>query len=527
MGDNPNSSHGWRYFPLKKGAKTPAHTGWQVEATNDPAKITDWLESGHDLGIACGKDSNLFVVDVDSAAAHQQLSEIEKRAREIFPPTYTVHTSKDPDTGFQKYQLYFQHPTVPTPLHNAAKIKGGIDIRTEGGLAVAPDARSIRDHEYQAQNDLAPAELPKQLIWALEKLQEKKRQDATPTANTTPNKITEGSRNQTLTSRAGVLRSIGLEREAIEDALRALNPKLFDPPLPQSEVATIAASVSKYAPHEARAKANETLARKVFLVTSKSILEVENERGEWLWPNVVLYSELNLFVGDPDTGKTFVTINAIAHLTTGRPFPYSKKSFEPRKVLIFCHEDSYGGKWKPRLLVAGADLSKVIPVHGIGTSADDEDPLPLCLDQQPHLDVMKQTLIAEPEIAMLVIDPLSDFIGECDIYKPTVRQITRPLTKIARDTGVALLVIHHTNKRPAESAIKAAAGNQQLTAAVPNAWFFDENADVKGERFMLQIRNKADKNGDSSTESSVNLGLKHSSPTTRKRQSMDVALSSS
>ncbi len=58
--------------------------------------------------------------------------------------------------------------------------------------------------------------------------------------------ITEGRRNETLTSIAGSMRRRGLDQEDIRTALLAHNRKRCEPPLPEREVSAIAASVSRY-----------------------------------------------------------------------------------------------------------------------------------------------------------------------------------------------------------------------------------------------------------------------------------------
>src|SRR5262250_1303241 len=57
-------------------------------------------------------------------------------------------------------------------------------------------------------------------------------------------KILEGQRNDFLTSRAGEMRRLGFDVQAITAALLAENSKYVDPPLPEREVQKIAESVS-------------------------------------------------------------------------------------------------------------------------------------------------------------------------------------------------------------------------------------------------------------------------------------------
>jgi hypothetical protein len=51
----------------------------------------------------------------------------------------------------------------------------------------------------------------------------------------------------------------------------------------------------------------------------------------------------------------------------------------------------------------------------------------------------------------------------------------------------------HTTKALIDSVIKSAAGSIQLMAAVQVSWLFIEDSDVKGQRLMLQGRNKSGK----------------------------------
>jgi hypothetical protein len=62
-------------------------------------------------------------------------------------------------------------------------------------------------------------------------------------------KIPDGKRNDTLTSKAGAMRRRDMSQEAIEAALLAENAKC-SPPLPDSDVLTIARSIAKYEPAE-------------------------------------------------------------------------------------------------------------------------------------------------------------------------------------------------------------------------------------------------------------------------------------
>jgi len=236
-------------------------------------------------------------------------------------------------------------------------------------------------------------------------------------------------------------------------------------PLSDEELTTIVNKVYGTAP------------RKLFL-SSGVMANIAKEVITWAVDNVLLKGALNLFIGDPDIGKTLVAILYIARLTR-----------QGKKTVVICREDSYGHIWVPRLEAAGADLNFVIPVFGVAVEGED-DLIPWMLDNLEHLMLLKELLI-EKQAELCLIDPIADFAGSKDLNKAQdVRAITGPLNKIAQEVNVAMLANCHTTKAIVDSVIKTAAGSYQLMAAVAVAWYFMEDRDSPEKRLMMQARNK-------------------------------------
>jgi hypothetical protein len=123
---------GFRVFPLKPGTKIPAIEKWPELATTDEVQIRQWAGSfpGSNWGLACGKDSGVFVVDID---AKRGGLETWKKMNQVngFPKTKIVAT---PHGGFH---FYFKYPSEGE-IRNANDLLPGIDIRGEGGYVVIP-----------------------------------------------------------------------------------------------------------------------------------------------------------------------------------------------------------------------------------------------------------------------------------------------------------------------------------------------------------------------------------------------------
>jgi DNA polymerase III delta prime subunit len=220
--------------------------------------------------------------------------------------------------------------------------------------------------------------------------------------------------------------------------------------------------------------------RKLFLKVG-SMATVENKQLKWLKRHIILAAALNLLVGDPDVGKTLVAIFYIAEL-----------SRSGKKIIIICREDDYSSMWKPRLVVAGANLENIHPVFFVGVEGSEEE-IPWMLDDAAHLELLEETVLSY-KAALCYIDPLADFAGNLNLsLSGDVRKITSALDAIAKRTGAAVLVACHTTKALVDSGIKTASGSFQLMAAVQSSWLLIEDSDVKGQRLMLQGRNKSGK----------------------------------
>src|SRR2546430_11339629 len=76
----------------------------------------------------------------------------------------------------------------------------------------------------------------------------------------------------------------------------------------------------------------------------------------WLWPGRIAAGRLTLIDGDPDQGKSFVTLDLAARLTAGGELPDGCRPSGLMTVLLLSGEDNREDTIVPRLLAAGAGL---------------------------------------------------------------------------------------------------------------------------------------------------------------------------
>src|SRR5690554_6462321 len=91
---------------------------------------------------------------------------------------------------------------------------------------------------------------------------------------------------------------------------------------------------------------------------------VVSQTTKWLWKGRVPLGKLTLLAGDPGLGKSFLTVDLAARVTSGKAWPDGSPGC--RGSVIFLNaEDELEDTICPRLEKAGADLSKCIAVTAL------------------------------------------------------------------------------------------------------------------------------------------------------------------
>lgn len=155
------AARGFHVFPLKVRGKTPAHTGWQEEATRDAAKIRAMFShAAYNVGIFTSRfwdDQALLVVDVDNKNGKDGDSELLRLEIEgdFLADTYTQFTP----TGGR--HLVF---CVDEPVKQGANVLApGLDVRSSGGYIVG--AGSVLEIGAYTANDVDVVAAPQ---WAVD-----------------------------------------------------------------------------------------------------------------------------------------------------------------------------------------------------------------------------------------------------------------------------------------------------------------------------------------------------------------------
>lgn len=165
---------GWRVVPVwrarngvctcRKGercdrpAKHPRTRHGYKDATTDPKKIRAWKWETANVGIATGRESGLLVLDIDPRNGGLDGMEALQKELGRLPGGPVVETS---GAGCH---LYFTHPEGEIRKFLEAD---GVDIKTDGGLVIAPPSIHPSGEEYRwaaRPQDKPPPDLPQSWV---------------------------------------------------------------------------------------------------------------------------------------------------------------------------------------------------------------------------------------------------------------------------------------------------------------------------------------------------------------------------
>lgn len=175
-------------------------------------------------------------------------------------------------------------------------------------------------------------------------------------------------------------------------------------------------------------------------VSLQCAADITPEPIHWLWDGWLAKGKLHIFAGAAGTGKTTIAIALAATITIGGKFPDGSKC-PIGSVLIWSGEDSPADTLVPRLMAAGADLSKL---HFVGdTTANYElrafDP---ATDMQ-SLMIKAATI---PDLALLIIDPIVNAVAGDSHKNGEVRRALQPVVDFGEKLNCAVLGITHFSK---------------------------------------------------------------------------------
>lgn len=202
----------------------------------------------------------------------------------------------------------------------------------------------------------------------------------------------------------------------------------------------------------------------------------------WLWPGRVPSGTIVILSGNKSVGKTVCLLDWAARVTTGADWPDgSPNTRGPKKVLLCSREDDPEKQTLPRLMAAGANVNNILELEIGLKMKGHKNERKVNFDVKRHLEKLTRIIIDNPDICVLILDPVTSYIGSANINKDDeIRPLFDKMMAAAQLTGLTILALVHSNKRSDVDSVQKIMGASSVTAVARTVWTFAEDAEEKG-----------------------------------------------
>jgi putative DNA primase/helicase len=204
----------------------------------------------------------------------------------------------------------------------------------------------------------------------------------------------------------------------------------------------------------------------------------------WLWPGRIAIGKQTLIAGEPGLGKSQIATALVAAVTTGGPWPHEEGKAPLGNAVILSAEDGLADTIVPRLHAAGASCEHAYIVSAVRS----QDKL-RTFNLQADLALLEKTIDAIGDVRLIVIDPISSYMGAIDSHKNTdVRGVLEAVGEMAERRHVAIVGITHFSKG-GQKAINAFLGSIAFIAAARAAFAVMKDDADETRRLFLPVKN--------------------------------------
>jgi putative DNA primase/helicase len=225
-------------------------------------------------------------------------------------------------------------------------------------------------------------------------------------------------------------------------------------------------------------------------VFSQLFSDIPHQSINWLWPGRIARGKVTIMAGNPGLGKSQITASLAAIVTTGGIWPVDNIPCQIGSVIFLSAEDDPGDTIGPRLNAAGADLSKARYLKCVHTKNKQGKLLQKSFSLKTDITNLDKFLDEVQDVALLIIDPITAYLGETDSYKNAeVRALLSPLSELAAKHNLAVLAISHLNKAAGQDPLMRVSGSLAFVAAARAAFLIAQDPNDDNRRLLLPMKN--------------------------------------
>lgn len=215
---------------------------------------------------------------------------------------------------------------------------------------------------------------------------------------------------------------------------------------------------------------------------------------KWLWEEKFPRGKQGLLTGKPWTGKTTLAIDLIARITTGREWPDgTKNSMGPKTVIFANAEDDKEDTLVPRLMAAGADLSRVVfPLQTRGIQKQKK--IERAMNLKSDIKLIRECVEKHTDIVLLVLDPLSSYWGDVDDNRSKeIKPVMDKVAALCQDTGLTVIGLIHQRKAGEGDALGKVLGSVSIGGTARAVWEISKDPNEDGKYRMALAKGSVHK----------------------------------
>ena len=200
--------------------------------------------------------------------------------------------------------------------------------------------------------------------------------------------------------------------------------------------------------------------------------QIPLNENPWLWPGRIPLGAITTLVGYGGEGKSFLACSIACAVSRGGPLPDGSPA--PHGAVVVMAGEDLPSKLRLRYEANGADLEKLALLQGqriytkngpveANITLRDIDLIRAAVDDMSQTS--PQTASEPTPVKLLIIDPIGDFIPGVNSDKDNeVRALLNPISQLAQERELAVLLICHRKKGAGDRADNAALGSVAFTS---------------------------------------------------------------
>lgn len=225
-------------------------------------------------------------------------------------------------------------------------------------------------------------------------------------------------------------------------------------------------------------------------VISRRMSDVTIRAVDWLWYGKIPCGKVTGISGNPGLGKSQITASLAAVVSVGGKWPVTREPADRGSVLLLNAEDDADDTLGPRLIAAGADLSRIHIIDAIRVADERGGIANRGLDLVRDIDRISIKINEIGDVRLVIIDPVSAYMGGADSHKMAdVVGIMARLKALASDTRCAIIMVNHLNKSAGQDALLKTQGSIGFVSHARAVWGVCKDKEFPSRRYFLPLKN--------------------------------------